>query len=84
MTRGVRGSRKLNSFCISRMTVMQERKGKVSVRYIRTHTNHTPGIKDIKHLPLPKTVRKEIQEKYGQNIKLDSIIDSRCTHTLIT
>ena len=33
MTRGDRGSRKLNSFCISRMTVMQERKGKVSVRY---------------------------------------------------
>ena len=54
----------------------KETEEKISVRYIRTHTNHTPG---IKKLTLPQTVREEVRDKYGQNIKLDSIIDSMCT-----
>ena len=78
-TRGGRDSKKLESFCVSRMTVTKGREGNVSLKYIRTHTNHTPGIEELKHLPLPQTVREEVRDKYGQNIKLDSILDSMCT-----
>ena len=57
------------------MTVTRENSGKVSVKYIRTHTNHTPGISEVKHLPLPLTVKQELREKYEQNVQLDSILD---------
>lgn len=59
------------------MTVIKERSGKVLTRYIRTHTNHVPGINEAKHLPLPQAVRKEVREKYVQNVQLDSIIDGK-------
>jgi len=58
------------------MTVTEDKcSGKVSVRYIRTHTNHNPGIEEANHVPLPQTVRQEVREKYGQNVQLDSILD---------
>ena len=74
-TRKHRGSRKLDAYCISRMTVKREKCGNVCVKYIRTHTNHTPGITELKHVPLPQAVREEVVEKYGQSVKLDSILD---------
>ena len=77
-TRRHRGSRKLDSYCISRMTVTKGKDGNVSVRYIRTHTNHAPGVGELKHVPLPQVVREEVREKYGQNVKLDSILDGIC------
>ena len=46
------------------------------VQYIHTHTNHTAGIAEAKHIPLPNAV-KEVREKYGQHVKLDSILDGR-------
>ena len=79
-SRKLRGSRKLDDYCISRMTVMEDTcNGKVSVRYIRTHTNHNPGIEETKHVLLPQTVRQEVQEKYGQNVQLDAILDGIST-----
>ena len=69
------GSRKLEEYCLSRITVRKERSGKVYAQYICTHTNHTPGIAEAKHIPLPQPVREEVREKYGQNVKLDSILD---------
>ena len=74
-TRKHPGSRKQDAYCISQMTVTKGKSGTVSVRYIQTHTNHTPGIGEVKHIPLPQAVRQEVKEKYGQNVKLDSIID---------
>ena len=62
------GSRKLEEeYCISRMTVVKKKDGKVSARYIRTHTHHTPGIGEVKHLPLSQGVKQKVREKYGQN-----------------
>ena len=47
------------------------------VQYIRTHTYHTPGIAEAKHIPLPNAVKEEVREKYGKHVKLDSILDGR-------
>ena len=74
-TRKECGSRKVNVYCISRMIAMKGSNGIVSVKYIRTHTNHAPGINELRHIPLPPVVREEVQKKYGQNVKLDSILD---------
>ena len=57
------------------MMVTKREDGKVSARYIRTHTHHTPGIGEAKHLPLSQSVKQKVREKYGQNVKLDSILD---------
>ena len=40
-TRKHPGSRKLDAYCISRMTVTKGKSGTVSVRYIQTHKSHT-------------------------------------------
>ena len=38
------------------------------VKYVRTHTNHTP---ELKHVPLSKSVREEVRQKYyGENRKI--------------
>ena len=71
------GSRKLEEYCLSRITVRKEKNGKLSAHYICTHTNHTPGITEAKHIPLPSAVKEEVRKKYGQDIKLDSILDGR-------
>ena len=68
------GSRKLEEYCLSRITVRKEKSGKVNAQYIRTHTNHAPGIDEAKHIPLLQAVKEEVREKYGQNVKLDSIL----------
>ena len=46
-------------------------------QYIRTHTNHTPGIAEARHIPLLNSVKEEVREKYGQHVKLDSILDGK-------
>ena len=71
------GSRKLDGYCLSRMIITEDKNGAISVKYIRTHTNHTPGIQEVKHLPLPVEVREEVRSKVGQHVKLDSIVDGR-------
>ena len=49
--------------------------GKVDVIYNSTHTNHSLGVEECKHIPLPVSVRKEIQEKFAQGITLERIMD---------
>ena len=76
-------SRKLaGSYCLARMYVKHYLSlGSVEVEYNYTHTNHSPGIKEFKHLPLPASVRKEIQEKFSQGVTLKRIMDG--IHTCI-
>jgi len=49
--------------------------GKVELTYICTHTNHSLGLEECKYLPLPLSVRKEIQEKFAQGVTLERIMD---------
>ena len=75
-----RGSRKLsNGYCLSRMLVTTDkgRAGTVCVKYIKTHTNHTPGLEEVNRLPLPSTVREEVKLKFNQHMQLDAILDGK-------
>ena len=75
-TRKRMASRKmLDSYCIARMTATEYKSGKVTVRYIATHTNHELGIHECKHLPMPQSVMKDIQEKFSQGLTLEHIMD---------
>ena len=42
-----------------------------------THTNHQPGLKEEKYVPLPEATRQEVRNKYADGIKLDKIIDGK-------
>ena len=74
-------SRKLaDSYCLARMYVKHYlTAGNVEVEYNFTHTNHLPGIKEFKHLPIPASVRKEIQEKFSKWVTLKRIMDGMYT-----
>ena len=49
--------------------------GKVEVEYTHTHTNHSPGVAELKHLTLLAPVREEIKEKFSQGVTLERIMD---------
>ena len=51
--------------------------GKVEVEYTYTHTNHSPGVKELKHLPLPTSVREDIKEKFSQGVTLERIMNGK-------
>lgn len=85
-----RGTRKLQSFCLSRMTASQHVKtGEVELTFVKTHTNHQPGLQEVKYLPLPEVTRQEVRSGYADGIELDKIIDGEyiqdsCLQTILT
>ena len=59
------------------------RQGKVNVRYICTHTNHELGLGECRNLPLPQSVRQEIQQQFAAGITLERIVDSKSHYSLV-
>lgn len=49
--------------------------GKVNVKYNFTHTGHTLGLEEYKHIPLALSVRQMIEKKFAQGITLERIIN---------
>ena len=49
--------------------------GRVEVTYICTQANQILELEECKYLPLPQSVRKEIQEKFAHGITLERIMD---------
>ena len=49
--------------------------GHVEVTYITAHTNHDLGMKELPHLPLPDSVKKEVALKVSQGIPSERIKD---------
>lgn len=49
--------------------------GVVTVDYVSTHTGHRPSVAECKHLPLPNSLRKEVQEKFAAGISIERIMD---------
>ena len=45
--------------------------------YIATHTNHEPGIDECKHLPLPPSVKSDIQQQFAAGKSLEKIMDGK-------
>ena len=42
--------------------------------------NHNLGLQECRYLPLPPSVKKEIQEQFAAGVSLERIIDSnKCT-----
>ena len=67
---------------MARMIATENVKQKnVHVRYISTHTNHELGIEECKHLPLPQSVRRDIQQQFATGITIERIIDSKRVFT---
>jgi hypothetical protein len=61
---------------LARLYVTQKQNtGEVDVVYNTTHTNHTLGPQEYKHIPLPFSVRKTIERKFSQGITLERIIN---------
>ena len=80
------GSRKLSeSYCLARMTMQKRNEnGKVQVTYIPTHTNHSLGLAECKYIPLPKSIRWEIEEKFASGMRLERIMDGKERGMLFT
>ena len=81
-------SNKMNSgFCISRMTTTRDLvTGEVKVEYISTHSGHQPCRAELGFLPLPQSLRKEVKEKFAQDITIEKIMDGKfmsVAHNLI-
>ena len=78
-TRRRNESRKLDGvFCIARMMVSENLKtGVVNVDYVSTHTGHKPSVEECKHIPLPTSLRKEVQEKFAAGITIERIMDGK-------
>lgn len=71
-------SRKIENFCLARMIAVEHLKeGRVHVRYISSHTNHEVGIQECRHLPLPQSVKRDIQQQFATGVSLEKIIDSK-------
>ena len=72
-------TRKLDDgYCLARMTVTENLcTGAVTVFYIPTHTNHELNLSECKHLPLPKSVRTEVQQMLAKHIEMDKVLDGK-------
>ena len=75
-TRKSSGSRKLDGACIARMMLSEDiQTGAVTVEYISTHTGHKPSLDECKYLPLPTSLRQEVQDKFASGVTLERIMD---------
>ena len=48
---------------------------------MKTHTNHQPGLQEVKYLPLPEVTRQEVRSGSADGIEL---IDNSCIWEPIT
>ena len=72
-------SRKVEACCISRMYVTEYKDGHVEVKYISAHTAHELGTCELRHLPLPRSVKEEIAIKISMGIPSERIMEGQYT-----
>ena len=64
------------AFCLARTTVIKNlASNEVIVTYIATHTNNQLSVNENKFLPLPKSVKKEVEEKFSRGVSIERIMD---------
>ena len=64
------------AFCLARMTVIKNlTSNEVTVTYIATHTNHQLSINENKFVPLPSSVKQEVEEKFSRGVSIERIMD---------
>lgn len=63
-------------FCLARLTATENvHTGAVTVSYISTHTSHELNLSECKYLPLPRSVRQDVQEMLSKNIRMEKVLD---------
>ena len=51
--------------------------GRVEVKYCSQHTNHQLGVSEYRNLPLPNSVKQDIQQQFAAGITIEQIMDSK-------
>ena len=51
--------------------------GAVNVDYVSTHTGQKASVEECKHIPLPTSLQKEVQEKFVAGITIERIMDGK-------
>ncbi len=77
-TRKRKGSRKLSYdvYCLSSITATEcLGTGRVVVKYVATHTNHDLTLKQLKHLPIPASVRRKVQTMLANGVQMGKVLD---------
>lgn len=64
------------------MYVNQFKNGAIAVEYISAHTGHDLGPQEIKHLPLPNSIKKEVSKKISLGITPKRILQGKKTHII--
>ena len=69
--------RKLEDYCTARMTATEHLvNGRVEVKYYSHHTNHRPDVRECRNLPLPTSVKEDIQQQFAAGTTIAQIMDS--------
>lgn len=83
-TRKRKCSRKLSydAYCLSSITATEcLQSGTVRVKYVATHTNHSLSLKELKHLPIPMSVRTKVKTMLANGVQMEKVLDGMCgTH----
>lgn len=71
-------SQKMDTFCTARMiATIHDATGRVEVKYIQSQTNHELGVIEYRNIPLPNSIKKEIQKQFTAGITIERIMDSK-------
>ena len=76
--RATKASRKMGAekFCLAHMTATENSvNGKVSVKYVATHTNHQVNLEECKNLPLPRSTADEVKRMFANGVPIEKIMD---------
>ena len=58
------------------MTAKEDLKtGAVTVIYTSTHTSHTLGLSECKHLPLPRSVTTRVKTLLARGVQMEKVMD---------
>ncbi len=65
-----------DSYCLSSISVTEHMEsGKVVANYVATHSNHQIFLNECKHLPLPHSVKTEVQTMLANGVQLETVLD---------
>lgn len=56
------------------MYVDESHSGQVAVRYISAHTGHELGQQELKHLPLPRSIKEEVSMKMSMGVPAERLL----------
>ena len=70
---------KIGTYCTARIIATENlTTGTVQVRYISTHMNYGLSLQECRHLPLPQSVKREIQEQFAVGVSLERVTIITC------